>query len=599
MVHDRQVMRDDASDMSDYTRNLLRKRFTVLAFKAGKNKEAVPPTTVEDRAAKMARLWTSKTVTKKLQRKEEENSKDKDKDKDKKENGIAALAGFKVTGQEAKEKKPNTPVIKEVKEAPSLNIPGLYNKSPQKSLTQKPDNKRVGKNAINANAKTNKGVPLKGYSNPAFVKPGSELPVKVSTDEGPAMNVEHDLVLESMSTENVHRTGLTTATVSIINETKEPTLAPKNSPRPSPKLQPITKTNIPPNKITPVSTSNVNNNSNTKVKAPVTRQDSTKSIGTPSAKAAAPSIGTPLRPVKAPPAGSNTNILPSLGKVPGHAWAVEDAEDTNSKSQKSPTQTSTIAQASAAKTPVSPRGIPDTQPDQAKAPSKTGANVRPDPTQTSQPPKTTPVRPKSAKGAPNNPGGPSKVTPSTAKTTTAPAKTTPIPGKAAPIPAKTAPNPSKPSSTPAKTAPTPAKTTPTKGTPAPAKAAPTPAKGSPAKTTAGPAKTPAKNTSPSPAKGKPNQPNLAKNTPSKTPIAPQKLEDTSNPNTIPGKKPPSSPAASGLATLALPVTPTTARPSTSGSADESVAGSQFATYTQSLQNPHANRPITGKVVKTK
>ena len=39
VIHDRQSLRDDASDMSEYTRKLLKARVTVLAFKSAIDKE--------------------------------------------------------------------------------------------------------------------------------------------------------------------------------------------------------------------------------------------------------------------------------------------------------------------------------------------------------------------------------------------------------------------------------------------------------------------------------------------------------------------------------------------------------------------------------
>ena len=58
MIHDRQSLRDDASDISEFSRNLLRARFTVLAFKATKKEPEEEP------VSKMARLWAGKAAAK-------------------------------------------------------------------------------------------------------------------------------------------------------------------------------------------------------------------------------------------------------------------------------------------------------------------------------------------------------------------------------------------------------------------------------------------------------------------------------------------------------------------------------------------------------
>ena len=64
VIHDRQSLRDDASDMSEYTRNLLKARVTISAFKSALDKDKDKESekrNPEDSARKLFRVWSAKT----------------------------------------------------------------------------------------------------------------------------------------------------------------------------------------------------------------------------------------------------------------------------------------------------------------------------------------------------------------------------------------------------------------------------------------------------------------------------------------------------------------------------------------------------------
>ena len=66
LIHDRSALRDDASDMSEYTRYLLMARFKVPKFRS---KEAPPKIDPQKAALKMARRWSQSARLKSFQRK--------------------------------------------------------------------------------------------------------------------------------------------------------------------------------------------------------------------------------------------------------------------------------------------------------------------------------------------------------------------------------------------------------------------------------------------------------------------------------------------------------------------------------------------------
>ena len=62
VIHDRQSLRDDASDMSEYTRKLLRARVTISAFKSAVEKDKEKqPINPEESARKLLRVWSART----------------------------------------------------------------------------------------------------------------------------------------------------------------------------------------------------------------------------------------------------------------------------------------------------------------------------------------------------------------------------------------------------------------------------------------------------------------------------------------------------------------------------------------------------------
>ena len=69
VIHDRQSLRDDASDMSEYTRKVLKARATVLAFKSAIDKDKEDKKRSPEESAKKAlRLWSARATRRKRRR---------------------------------------------------------------------------------------------------------------------------------------------------------------------------------------------------------------------------------------------------------------------------------------------------------------------------------------------------------------------------------------------------------------------------------------------------------------------------------------------------------------------------------------------------
>ena len=73
-IHDRKSLKDDGSDMSEYTRKILAQRVTVLFKNAVQDSEAPRKINPEESAKKMLRLWSAKAGRRARKKKEEAQS---------------------------------------------------------------------------------------------------------------------------------------------------------------------------------------------------------------------------------------------------------------------------------------------------------------------------------------------------------------------------------------------------------------------------------------------------------------------------------------------------------------------------------------------
>ena len=102
VIHDRQSLRDDASDMSEYTRKLLKARVTVLAFKSAIDKEKEDQKRSPEESAKKAlRLWSARATRRKKRRSLTEQKEGSDNNDGDVADPEVELKGFKPKGNNA------------------------------------------------------------------------------------------------------------------------------------------------------------------------------------------------------------------------------------------------------------------------------------------------------------------------------------------------------------------------------------------------------------------------------------------------------------------------------------------------------------------